>query len=235
MATLVTLENLATFLTQCDARYYRTTDGSLLSTEQATKLEGIATGAEVNVIDEVQVNGSALPVSDKAVNIDLSNYALRSEIVQGVVYRGSVETYSALPASPETGDIYQVQTADAEHDIEAGEFVIYDGTAWQDLGGTLDVDLSNYYTKTEADGLFQTIAGLEDAVEGLGFVKADEVSGEIDLSAYLTIESASATYQTIAGMSSYVTSESLTSTLAGYMDTASNPSATDEQITALFS
>lgn len=36
------------------------------------KLGGIASGAQVNVIEGVQVNGSDLPVSNKKVNIDLS-------------------------------------------------------------------------------------------------------------------------------------------------------------------
>lgn len=44
------------------------------STEK-TKLSGIATGAQVNVIESVKVNGTALAVSSKAVNIDLSSYA----------------------------------------------------------------------------------------------------------------------------------------------------------------
>lgn len=47
----------------------------LLSKENFTKLLGIATGAQVNVIESVKVNGEALEIADKAVNIDLSSYA----------------------------------------------------------------------------------------------------------------------------------------------------------------
>lgn len=43
-----------------------------------TKLSGIASGAQVNVIESVKVNGSALNVSSKAVNIDLSAYATKA-------------------------------------------------------------------------------------------------------------------------------------------------------------
>lgn len=45
-----------------------------------TKLSGIASGAQVNVIETVKVNGSALAVSSKAVNIDLSDYAKTSAL-----------------------------------------------------------------------------------------------------------------------------------------------------------
>ena len=44
------------------------------------KLEGIEAGAEVNVIETVKVNGTALGVTDKAVNIDLSAYAKQADL-----------------------------------------------------------------------------------------------------------------------------------------------------------
>ena len=44
------------------------------------KLEGIEAGAQVNVIEGVQVNGTDLAVSGKKVNIDLSAYALGTTV-----------------------------------------------------------------------------------------------------------------------------------------------------------
>lgn len=41
----------------------------LMTTTQVTKLNGIATGAQVNVIETVKVNGTALTVTSKAVDI----------------------------------------------------------------------------------------------------------------------------------------------------------------------
>ena len=64
-----------------DLSNYVQKDGSkVLSTEdyttaEKTKLGGISEGAQVNVIETVQVNGTALTVSGKAVNIDLSGKA----------------------------------------------------------------------------------------------------------------------------------------------------------------
>ena len=44
------------------------------------KLAGIAEQAQVNVIEAVKVNGAAVAVADKAVDIDLSAYAVKSEM-----------------------------------------------------------------------------------------------------------------------------------------------------------
>lgn len=46
------------------------------STEK-TKLEGIKAGAEVNVINAIKVNNTALTPSEKTVNIDLTGYAAK--------------------------------------------------------------------------------------------------------------------------------------------------------------
>ncbi|HJJ32706.1 MAG TPA: hypothetical protein O0X25_04110 [Methanocorpusculum sp.] len=43
------------------------------TTAEKTKLDGIETAAEVNVIETVKVDGNPLTVTDKTVNVDLSN------------------------------------------------------------------------------------------------------------------------------------------------------------------
>lgn len=42
---------------------------SLISTDLITKLEGVAAGAQVNVLEGVQVNGADLTITDKKVNV----------------------------------------------------------------------------------------------------------------------------------------------------------------------
>lgn len=50
------------------------THDGFMSKGDFTKLKGIAEGAQVNVIEGVQVDGADLKVADKKVNIDLSGY-----------------------------------------------------------------------------------------------------------------------------------------------------------------
>lgn len=135
--------------------------GKGLSTEDfttalKTKLEGIAADAQVNVLEGVQVDGVDLTINGKKVNIVLTDYAKKSDVTGAMKIKGSVAAYANLPASPAPYDAYLVQTADATHGIEAGEFVMWDGSAWQDMGGT--VDLTAYLTKTGAAELYATVS-----------------------------------------------------------------------------
>lgn len=50
----------------------------LMTSTQASKLDGIAGGAQVNVIESVKMNNTALTVSSKAVNIPLMGAATAS-------------------------------------------------------------------------------------------------------------------------------------------------------------
>lgn len=54
-------------------------------------------------------------------------------------FKGSVVNYSDLPTTgQEEGDTWNIETADPEHDIKAGDNVAWDGTAWDKLGGNHD-------------------------------------------------------------------------------------------------
>lgn len=58
-------------------------------------------------------------------------------------YKGSVETYADLPTSDQqVGDVWNVETADPDHGIKAGDNVAWDGAQWDILGG--NHDLSGY-------------------------------------------------------------------------------------------
>lgn len=53
-------------------------------------------GGETNVINEVQVDGTALPVTDKSVNIDLSAYAKTSDLASEYATKTEVEALQTL-------------------------------------------------------------------------------------------------------------------------------------------
>ena len=58
-------------------------------------------------------------------------------------YKGSVATYADLPTTGQkVGDVWNVETADPDHGIKAGDNVAWDGAQWDALGGNLD--LSGY-------------------------------------------------------------------------------------------
>lgn len=63
-------------------------------------------------------------------------------------YAGSVDNYSDLPTSGlNTGDVWNIVNADTVHQIKAGDNVIWNGKAWDNLSGF--VDLSNYPTNKD--------------------------------------------------------------------------------------
>lgn len=55
-------------------------------------------------------------------------------------FKGSVQTYDDLLIiqNPNVGDVYNVIEEDAEHQVAAGSNFVWDGTAWDNLGGSLD-------------------------------------------------------------------------------------------------
>ena len=57
------------------------TKAGVMSSSDKSKLDGIAAGAQVNVLESVKVNGTALSVSGKSVNIDLSPYAKSADTI----------------------------------------------------------------------------------------------------------------------------------------------------------
>ena len=142
---VLTLDGLKYYTTQFKAwitdRFVAKEAGKGLSTNdysdaEKAKLAGIAEQAQVNVIETVKVNGAPVAVADKAVDIDLSAYALRSDLASAVEWKGAVATVSALPGDAEKGDMYHVEEKSAEY--------IFDGSEWIEIGSI--VDLSAYST-----------------------------------------------------------------------------------------
>ena len=54
-------------------------------------------------------------------------------------FKGNVQTYDDLLAiqNPNVGDVYNVIEEDAEHQVAAGSNFVWDGTIWDNLGGSL--------------------------------------------------------------------------------------------------
>lgn len=66
--------------TELGEKVDKVTGKSLISDTEITRLGGMETGAQVNVIESIKVNNVALEITGKAVNIDLSSYYTKTEI-----------------------------------------------------------------------------------------------------------------------------------------------------------
>lgn len=119
------------------------------------KLATIESGAEVNVIESVKVNNEALPVSDKSVNIDLTPYALKTDITSVFKFKGTQATQGDLPQSGnQTGDVWYVTENDTEY--------VWTGTEWEEFGPA--IDLSGYATTEQLES---AVSGINTTVSGI--------------------------------------------------------------------
>lgn len=69
-------------------------------------------GGETNVINEVQVDGTALPVTDKSVNIDLSAYAKTADLASEYATKTEVASLQTLTGTAETVTDIDYSTTD---------------------------------------------------------------------------------------------------------------------------
>lgn len=113
---------------------------------------------------EEYVGGAIAPKEDKANKVtSLSSEStdtqypsakvvydtIANKIASVYKYKGSVVDYDHLPNSDLTiGDVYNIETADSTHGINAGDNVAWTGVTWDKLAGT--IDLSGYQTKIDS-------------------------------------------------------------------------------------
>lgn len=126
-----------------------------------TKLEGIAAGAQVNVIETIKVNGTIVTPTGKAVNItvptvvsDLTNdagYQTSAQVTAaiaaavGEITGVSFEIVQSLPATGENGTIYLLSNGGSG--TNAYDEYIYINNSWEKIGTTA-VDLTGYWNST---------------------------------------------------------------------------------------
>ena len=127
----------------------------LMTATQAEKLAGIATGAQVNVIEGVATsNSDNVTVANKIATIDLSAYALKSDIAAALNFKGEA-TGSALAAkttsNTSNGDVYTCTEDSGTFHTGYEYAAVVSGDpatlSWVELGKYLD--LSGYALKTQ--------------------------------------------------------------------------------------
>ena len=180
------------------AKYVAKETGKGLSTNdyttaEKTKLSGVETGAQVNVLEGISiVGGAALEITTdtKIANLDLSAYALKSEVAGALIYRGSKDTSAELPASGNSnGDVWNIKIAGGTDrygtDIKAGDNVVWiedtldpSNSGWDVQGGT--TDLSGYVEVETGKGLSTNdfTTAYKDALDSLVSGSAETFSND---------------------------------------------------------
>lgn len=157
-----------------------------LSKEDKAKLDGIATGAQVNVLEGVQVNGADIAIADKKVNIDLSSYAKTT----------AVETVQAIAdaAMPKAGGAFtgavtiQAPTEDMNPatkkyvDAAIGGITGFEISVVDELPTTGEKGIIYLVAHTHGTGdIYDEYVWVTDKFEKIG-------NTDIDLSSYVTDE-----------------------------------------------
>lgn len=139
---------------------YEGARSGLMTWAEFDKLKGIADGAQVNVIEAVKVNGTALSVASKAVNIDLSAYALAANTLHVADITSSATTVnlklrSAADATPICNVTFNAATTSA-----AGLMSAADKQRLDDAASAKNLEATNLVIK----GLGDRITALEAAL-----------------------------------------------------------------------
>ena len=150
-------------------------DGMMAATDKQ-KLDGVATGAEVNTIVQIKRNGSIVQPNDRAVDIavpvkvsQLTNdqqYQTRSEVQQLISAAGSMkkEIVATLPQTGRDNVLYlKGPKTGASGNIY--EEYLWLSNKWELVGNTeTNVDLSAYLQKSEIVAI--TNQEIESIVQG---------------------------------------------------------------------
>ena len=148
-------------------------------------------------------------------------------------YKGSVATYADLPTTGQkVGDVWNVETADPDHGIKAGDNVAWDGAQWDTLGG--NHDLSGYAQLNSANTFTALNAFRANIIASNGTAAGSQ--GQI----VLGVKPRTATMQaniisSTTGALNYIATENTGHYFKIGNNTASTSITTNESETAIFS
>lgn len=118
----------------------------------------VAAAQTVEIIDNLTSTSTTAALSanqGKVLNDKV--VALQTKLSSVYNYKGSKATYAELPSDAAAGDVWNVEEAHDNH--PAGTNWAWTGTAWDALGGA--VDLSGYYDKAAADAAIKNAVDAE--------------------------------------------------------------------------
>ena len=148
-------------------------------------------------------------------------------------YKGSVATYADLPTTGQkVGDVWNIETADPDHGIKAGDNVAWDGAQWDTLGG--NHDLSGYAQLNSAN----TFTALNTFRANIAISNGTAAGSQGQI--VLGVKPRTATVQaniisSTTGALNYIATENTGHYFKIGNNTASTSITTDESETAIFS
>jgi hypothetical protein len=148
-------------------------------------------------------------------------------------YKGSVATYANLPTTGQkVGDVWNIETADPDHGIKAGDNVAWDGAQWDTLGG--NHDLSGYAQLNSANTFKALNAFRANIIVSNGTAAGSQ--GQV----IFGVKPSTATVQaniisSTTGALNYIATESTGHYFKIGNNTASTSITTNESETAIFS
>lgn len=133
----------------------------------------VAAAQTVEIIDNLNSSSTTAALSaNQGRVLGQRVTTLEGKISSVYSYKGSKATYAELPSDAAAGDVWNVEEAHDNH--PAGTNWAWTGTAWDALGGA--IDLSAYYNKTQADA---AIAAAVDAEKTLRKAADTALDGKI--------------------------------------------------------
>ena len=167
------------------------------TTALKTKLDGISEGAQVNVIEQITMNGQTVAVSNKSVDLGNLQKSLTPGTGINIAEDGTISTtldvsafkvLESLPEAPAAGNenkIHAVPNPVGSAGDEYNEY-LWDGTKWELIGSfKADVDLSEYAktadVNAQIEAVNKTVSENKTAAEQAIGLKADKtyVDGEL--------------------------------------------------------
>lgn len=144
--------------------------------------EPLAVGAVIEIINTLESDRTDAALSaaqGKALKTLVDD--LRASVAAALDYKGTKDTYEDLPSEDnKKGDVWNVVAAHGS--TPAGTNYAWDGTQWDPLGGT--VDLSGYYTKSQADSAISTakseLEAADTALEGQITTVTNQLTNKVD-------------------------------------------------------
>ena len=130
----------------------------------------VAAAQTVEIIDNLSSSSTTAALSaNQGRVLGQRVTTLEGKLSSVYSYKGSKATYAELPSNAAAGDVWNVEEAHDNH--PAGTNWAWTGTAWDALGGA--IDLSAYYNKTQADAAIKAAVDAEKALREAADIALD--------------------------------------------------------------